>query len=159
MLPFLVLVLYLQQRQIGLMSNADAASMSSRPKTLNVALWVVQGLLAASYGMAGVMKTTMPIAALAGKLVWPGIVPAGLVRFIGAAELAGALGLILPSVTRVRPALTPIAAAGLTLIMLLATAFHVSRGEIQAVPVSVTLGALAAFVAWGRSKKARISPR
>ena len=140
-------------------ATASIAHGPSRSKALHVALWVVQALLAANYGIAGVMKSTMPIADLAQKLVWPGALPVPLVRFIGVAELAAALGLILPSLTRVRPLLTSIAAAGLTVIMLLATAFHVSRGELQMLPVTLTFAALAAFVAWGRGKKAPIAAR
>jgi hypothetical protein len=172
MLPFLCLVLHMQQRQIGLVatqtqeapmsttaSTFQAPSTPSRSKALNVALWVVQGLLAAQYALAGVMKSTMPIPDLARMMVWPGVVPAGLVRFIGVAELAAALGLILPSVTRIRPVLTPLAATGLTLIMLLASVFHIARGELQVLPMTLTLSALAAFVAWGRGKKARLAAR
>lgn len=135
------------------------SSRPARPKALHAGLWIVQALLAANYGIAGVMKSTMPIADLAHKLVWPGALPVPLVRFIGLAELAAALGLILPSVTRIKPVLTPIAAGGLTVIMLLATAFHISRGEIQALPVTLTFAAFAAFVAWGRGKKAPIAAR
>jgi putative oxidoreductase len=80
-----------------------------------------------------------------------------MVRFIGACELAGAVGLILPAATRIRPMLTPLAASGLVVVMLLAMAFHISRGEAaQALPINLTLGALAAFVAWGRFRKAPI---
>jgi len=147
------------------MSTSSAASITnlpsspSRSRALHASLWIVQVLLAAAFGMAGVMKTTKPIAALAEKLVWPGTVPAGLVRFIGASELAAAIGLVVPAATRIRPALTPLAAGGLVVIMILASAFHISRGEMHALPITFTLGALAAFVAWGRGKKARISPR
>jgi putative oxidoreductase len=73
-----------------------------------------------------------------------------LLRFIGVAELAGGLGLILPAATRIRPMLTPLAALGLATIMTLAFVFHIQRGEWDALPVNAVLGALAAFVAWGR---------
>jgi len=72
---------------------------------------------------------------------------------------AGALGLILPAVTRIRPKLTAAAGLGLVTVMVLAAAFHLSRGEAQVLPLNLTLGALAAFVAWGRSRKAPILPR
>lgn len=101
----------------------------------------------------------MPIAEVSQYIVWAQVVPAALVRFIGASELAAAIGLILPAATRIRPMLTPLAAAGLVLVMLLAIGFHLSRGEIQALPVNIALGALAAFVAWGRFRKAPISAR
>jgi putative oxidoreductase len=130
---------------------------SSAPsKAWTASLWAVQILLAAAFGMAGVMKTTLPIDQLAAKMVWPGALPPGLVRFIGASELTAALGLILPSLTRIKPVLTPVAAIGLDVIMLLALAFHATRGELHALPVNLTLGGLAAFVAWGRLKKAVI---
>jgi hypothetical protein len=140
-------------------SLSQAHSSPSRSKALHVSLWVVQLLLAAAFGMAGVMKTTVPIAELARKMVWPGVVPAALVRFIGVSELAAALGLVLPAATRVRPILTPVAAGGLVLVMALAGAFHLSRGEAQMLPINLILGGLAAFVAWGRAKKAPISAR
>ncbi len=142
---------------------ASAASLSDPTarvhKGFHVSLWVVQILLAALFGMAGVMKTTTPIAELITKLPWAGAIPEALVRFIGASELAAAFGLILPSATRIRPALTPLAAAGLALVMALAFVFHVARGETQALPINLVLGGLAAFVAWGRAKKAPISAR
>jgi hypothetical protein len=141
------------------MSQVQVHSPPSRSKALHVSLWIVQVLLAAAFGMAGVMKTTVPIVELARKMVWPGGVPAALVRFIGVSELAAALGLVLPAATRVRPILTPIAAGGLVLVMALAAAFHLSRGEAQMLPINLILGALAAFVAWGRAKKAPISAR
>jgi putative oxidoreductase len=142
------------------MTTASALPADSRPRGgLHYALWAVQVLLALAFGMAGVMKSTAPIAELAHKLVWPGVVPAALVRFIGLSELAGALGLVLPSATRIKPALTPLAAAGLVIVMVLASLFHLSRGEMGALPINATLGALAAFVAWGRTRKAPITPR
>jgi hypothetical protein len=110
--------------------------------------------------MAGVMKVGAPLAQLGAKMAWVNAVPAGLVRFIGASELAGALGLVLPASTRIKPSLTPLAALGIVLIMVLAAGFHISRGEAaQGVPMNLILGGLAAFVAWGRWKKAPISPR
>ncbi len=142
------------------MSTTIAASSPSAPsKGLQVSLWVAQVLLAMAFGMAGVMKTTMPIPELAQKMIWPGAVPAALVRFIGASELLAAIGLVLPAATRIRPMLTPLAGVGLVVVMALAAAFHVSRGELNLVPINFTLGALAAFVAWGRFRKAPISAR
>ena len=130
-----------------------------RSKAMHIALWVVQAVLAVAFGMAGFMKLTQPMAALNEMMPWTTAVPPGLVRFIGAAELAGALGLILPAVLRIKPGLTALAGAGLVLVMLLASGFHVTRGEFGAVPVNLVLGGLAAFVAWGRFRKAPIAPR
>lgn len=132
---------------------------AQEPRGLHIALWVAQVLLAIMFGMAGVMKMTTPVPELARTLGWPGDLPPPLVRFIGASELAGALGMLLPSLTRIRPELTPIAGLGLATVMVLAIVFHLSRGEISALGITVFLGGLAAFVAWGRLKKAPIHPR
>jgi len=137
------------------------ADTTTRPRSprLHIALWVAQGLLAAAFGMAGAMKLATPITALAAQMGWPGDVPAALVRLIGAAELAGALGLVLPSALRIRPVLTPLAAAGLVAVMVLAAGFHLTRGEASMLPANLILGVLAAFVAWGRYRKAPIPAR
>lgn len=125
-------------------------------KGWHITLWILQVLLAFAFGMAGFMKLTAPIAELAKQMPWTTEVPAGLVRFIGGAELAGALGLILPMLTRIRPSLTGLAASGLTLVMVLAAGFHLIRGEAPMAVPSVVLGALACLVAWGRAKKAPV---
>jgi putative oxidoreductase len=131
----------------------------SPSKGLNIALWIVQGLLALAFGMAGVFKLVTPLPQLMEKMTWVAAVGPAVVRFIGASELLGALGMVLPAVTRIRPSLTALAGAGLVLVMLLAMAFHVSRGEYFALPTNLALGSLAAFVAWGRFRKAPITPR
>ena len=100
-----------------------------RSRALHVTLWVVQLLLAAFFVMAGINHGLNPIAEAAQSSPWITGIPAWLARFIGFAELAGAAGLILPAATRIKPWLTPLAAAGLAVVMLLAAAFHVTRGE------------------------------
>jgi putative oxidoreductase len=140
---------------------STAATLEAAPnvsKGLNIGLWTVQVLLAVGFGMAGGMKLVVPIADLLKQMDWVASAP-WLPRFIGVAELAGALGLVLPSLTRIKPILTPIAAVGLATIMVLALGFHVSRGEMSHLPPVIVLGALAVFVAWGRFTKARIAPR
>ena len=126
---------------------------------LHVTLWMAQLLLALAFGMAGSLKLTQPIAKLAAQMPWTPDVPLLLVRFIGLAEAAGALGLILPAATRIRPRLTPLAALGLATIMVLAAAFHISRGEFKVLPLHAVLGGLAAFVAWGRLTRAPVPER
>ena len=128
-------------------------------KALHVGLWVVQGLLGAMFLAVGAMKATQPIAVLVDTLGWPAAVPPALVRVIGVAEFLGGLGLILPAATRVKPMLTPLAAVGLATVLLFATMFHISRGELGALPLPLVLGAVAAFIAWGRAAKAPIAPR
>jgi putative oxidoreductase len=128
-------------------------------KALHVGLWVVQGLLGAMFLAVGAMKATQPIAVLVDTLGWPAAVPPALVRVIGVAEFLGGLGLILPAATRVKPMLTPLAAVALATVLLFATMFHISRGELGALPLPLVLGAVAAFIAWGRAAKAPIAPR
>lgn len=86
-------------------------------------------------------------------------VPHVLGRFIGYAELAGGLGVIIPAATRIAPSLTPLAALGLGTIMTLAIPFHVVRGEASVVWIHACLAALALFVAWGRWRQAPIARR
>jgi putative oxidoreductase len=136
------------------------AHATARPgQGLTIGLWIAQVLLFAAFGMAGLVKSTTPLGQLAGMMPWTTAVPGGLVRFIGIAELAGAIGVLLPAVSRVRPGLTPLAALGLLTVMVLASLFHLSRGEASVLPVNAALGGLAAFVAWGRSRRAPISAR
>lgn len=142
------------------MTYADTQTgTAAASKRLHVTLWAVQILLALIFAMTGAMKVAQPIATLAASLGWPGHVPPGLVRFIGIAELLGAAGLILPAATRIATVLTPLAAAALTLVMLLASMLHIARAEFAILLVPVVIGALCAFVAWGRSRKAPILAR
>ena len=116
---------------------------------MNTALWIVQGLLAIMFGMAGVMKTFMPIPRLAATMVYPGEIPR-LTRFIGFAELAGAIGVILPIALDILPWLTPLAAIGLAAIQVLAIGFHARRGETrQTIAFNLVLLGLSLFVAIG----------
>lgn len=138
---------------------ASSTKVPPAGRGLHIGLWVVQVLLALAFGMAGVMKLTTPIEGLVAQgLNYAADIP-GLIRFIGASELAAAIGLILPSLTRIQPRLTALAAAGLVLIMILAALFHASRGEFSAIGINAVIGGLAGFVAWGRGKRAPIAPR
>lgn len=125
---------------------------------MNLAAWIVSGLLAAAYLVAGTLKTTQPIDSLRDKVGgWVDDLAPGVVRFIGATEILGALGLVLPKLTGVvddRPGvegtLTGIAATGLLVLQLLAGATHLRRGEGTQVPVNLVFALLAAFVAAAR---------
>jgi uncharacterized membrane protein YphA (DoxX/SURF4 family) len=125
-------------------------------KAINIIIWIAQVLLAALFIMAGLMKATQPAEALSEALPWVTSTPIAMVRFIGMSEILGALGLILPSLLRIKPSLTVYAASGLVVVMVLASIFHASRGEFSAIGMNVILGGIAAFIAWGRSKKAPI---
>ena len=126
---------------------------------IRIALWTAQVLLAAVFTMTGAMKVFLSSAEIVKAIPDFARMPLGLIRFIGIAELAGAIGLVLPAFTRIAPSLTPLAASGLTVVMILAALFHISRGELGPLGVVIALGALAAFVAWGRYKRAPIAPR
>jgi len=117
---------------------------------MNIALWIVQALLALAFGMAGVMKLTQPRQKLAAQMAWVEDFRANVVKLIGALELLGAIGLILPLLTGILPWLTPVAAMGLVLTMLGAMATHRRHHENQMLVVNAVLLLLAAFVAYGR---------
>ena len=134
-------------------------TQQKQSKAWNITLWILQILLAAMFLMAGFMKLSQPIDELSKSLPWAAQVPEGLVRFIGAAEVLGALGLILPALLRIKPILTPIAALGIATVMLFAIFFHGSRGENSAIGMNVVLILIAALIAWGRFKKAPIAPK
>ena len=128
-------------------SNARSGGVSSgkRP-SMSVALWVVQGLLALLFLFAGGTKLVLPLEKLTGPVPLPGL----FMRFIGVAEVFGALGLILPGISGIRPGLTPLAAAGLVIIMIGATVITVAGGDVAMAGVPLVTGLLAAFVAYGR---------
>lgn len=132
--------------------------MTSRP--LNIALWAAQILLALAFGFFGFNKAIGDLATLSHMMTWIPSVPAALVRFIGIAEVLGAIGMILPSLTRIKPMLTPLAAMGFVTIQVLAIALHASRGEtVSTIGLNLPLLALALFVLWGRGRKLPIVER
>lgn len=113
-------------------------------------LWILQGVLAVMFAMSGMMKTFLPREKLTGILPWVGDFATGTVRFIGVAEFAGALGLILPAVTGIAPILTPVAAAALAIVMVSTVVVHARRKEPSAIAVNAVLLMLCLIVAWGR---------
>ena len=118
---------------------------------MTYALWIVQALLALLFLFAGGMKLVVPPDVLA-SMGSPNQIPlpGWFVRFIGVAEVLGALGLILPGLFRVRKGLTPLAAVGLVVIMVGAVALTVAADGVAAGAVPLVVGLLAAFVAYGR---------
>lgn len=127
-------------------------------KGIHISLWIAQGLLAAAFGMAGFMKLFSPVADLAKNgMSFVNHYEVGTVRIIGVVELLAAVGLILPSALRIFPRLTPLAAAGLTLVMALATQYHIKQNESAI--ASIVLGLLCLFVAWGRFSKSPITAK
>jgi len=117
---------------------------------MNIILWIVQGLLAALFLMAGQLKT-FQIARAKEQLPWAKNRSDAFVRFVGISELLGALGLILPLVTGILPWLTILAAIGLALIQMLAIFIeHLPKKEYRIIRVNVVLLALSVFVVIGR---------
>ena len=131
----------------------DGATRKSRK--LTVTLWVIQGLLAALFLFAGGVKLVLPLEALKGPVEFPGL----FLRFIGVAEVLGALGLVLPGLLRIRTELTPLAAAGLVIIMIGATVTTMATGNVAPALFPLTVGVLAAFVAYGRWRTAPLGGR
>jgi uncharacterized membrane protein YphA (DoxX/SURF4 family) len=116
---------------------------------MNLAIWIVQGLLAFAFIAAGGMKLfAYEKYKTQSEKNGPTGVTRGLAAFIGIAEIAGALGIVLPMATNTAPWLSPWAAVGLATIMLLAIVFHLRRHESPAAPAILFL--LAAFVVFGR---------
>src|SRR3954469_17282941 len=103
-------------------------------------LWIVQAILAVIFLFSGGMKLVMPLSEMTGPIALPG----WFVRFLGVAEVLGALGLVLPGAFRIRTGLTPLAAAGLVIIMIGATVLTVSG-------FTAAVGVLLAVVIYGRS--------
>ena len=113
---------------------------------MNIALWIAQVLLALIFLFAGGMKLVLPIEEMTKDIAMPGL----FLRFIGVCEVLGGIGVVLPWLLRIRPGLTPLAAAGLVIIMIGAVATTVMAMSIIMAIVPFLVGVLAAFVAYGR---------
>lgn len=117
---------------------------------MNIALWVAQIILLLLYGMAGALKT-FQVAKVREQMSWAKERSDGFIRFVGISELLGALGMLLPLLTGILPWLTVLAAAGLTVIQLLAIfSEHLPKKEYKVIPMNIVLLALAIFIVIGR---------
>jgi uncharacterized membrane protein YphA (DoxX/SURF4 family) len=118
---------------------------------VNVALWIIAGLLAVAFLAAGTMKVVRTKEQLAeAGMAWVEDFSAGTVKLVGALEILAAIGLVLPALLDIAPVFVPLAALGLVLMMIGAVIVHVRRKEIPTMAPSVVLLVLAAIVAWGR---------
>ena len=127
---------------------------------MNIILWIIQILLALLFLFSGGMKLVIPPDVLQSmgspnQVVLPGL----FIRFIGVCEVLGGLGLILPGLLRIRPGLTPLAAAGLVIIMIGAVVLQMIGDGVIAAVVPLVSGLLAAFVAYGRWRLVPLSGR
>jgi hypothetical protein len=123
---------------------------------MNIVLWVLQVLLALAFFAHGCLLL-FPPAAIVDQM--NASLPRWFQVFIGVAEVLAAAGLTLPGFTRIQPWLVPSSAAGIMIVMISATIFHLMRGEVSSAIITVVLLALATFVAYTRWQVAPIRPR
>lgn len=128
-------------------------------RALSLALWTLQILLCLLFVGTAVWKVATPPGELAAMIPWAGDMPRSFVAVTALADLAGGLGVLLPSVTRVAPWLTPVAAGGLAALQASAIVFHLGRGEAADTPFNVVLLVLALVVTWGRGWMVPIAAR
>jgi uncharacterized membrane protein YphA (DoxX/SURF4 family) len=122
---------------------------------MNAILWVLQIFLALAFFAHGWILLVPPASLV--EAMKP--MPLAFRVFLGLAEMSAAVGLTLPGITRILPWLVPSAAAGLMVVMISATIFHIARGEVGAAMTTLTLLAMATFVAYTRWKVKPILPR
>jgi uncharacterized membrane protein YphA (DoxX/SURF4 family) len=129
---------------------------------MNTALWTMQVLWGVFFSITGFGKILWYKPVLWNQALhevpWLSGVPQDLAIFIGVCEFLGGVGLILPAITGVKPKLTPFAATGLTLVMILAAVFHIARAEYNFLPINMVLGGVAAFIGYGRLIVRPIAP-
>lgn len=128
-------------------------------KALNIALWAAQIFLTIVFFITGAGKLFLPMENLYALIPWAKDVNSLPVRLIGFSEIIGSIALILPSLLRIKPWLTPWAAIGIAAVMMLAIFFNISMGEPSVIGINILLFLIAMFVAWGRLKKSVISPK
>ncbi|MAG35476.1 MAG: hypothetical protein CL878_04420 [Dehalococcoidia bacterium] len=116
---------------------------------MHIALWILQVLLGVYFIFVGANHFILP-EGLPEPMSWMYDLPTGLHYFSGTVEILAGLGLILPGLTRIQTRLTPLAGAGLILLMAGAAVWHAPRGEIASIVQNVVFAALAGFVAFGR---------
>lgn len=133
-------------------------NIEKKPKGLNIALWIAQGLISLTLVWGAYAKLLQPLEETAKMMPWALDNP-GLLKFTGIIDLLGGLGLILPAALRVQPKLTVFAAYGIIALMVLGSIFHISRGEAPLIGMNIFILLVAIFIAWGRTKKAPISAK
>ena len=142
-----------------MITDHSMSSQQKPSKAINIVLWVAQVVLATTFIWAAAMKWFQPVEKLAAMWPWTGQIPGILVKLTGLIDLVGAVGLILPSLLRIKPKLTPIAAIGIILLMISASIFHIARGEAAQIGANIVFAGMAAFIAWGRFVKAPITEK
>jgi uncharacterized membrane protein YphA (DoxX/SURF4 family) len=124
-------------------------------KRINIAIWTLQVLLACLFLFAGGAKLVLPIAEMTKQIPLPGL----FLRFLGVVELAGAVGLVVPSLLKIRPYLTPLAAGGLVIVMSGATAISMAGGKVAPAIPPFVVGCLAGLIIYARTRVVPIRER
>ena len=133
-----------------MMFLAPVTTDSGHKELLNVSVWLAQGLISVSLCVSGVVKLLMPVPRIAKVFSWTGQVSKSFLRFIGVGDLAGGVGIILPTLTHIHPQLSDVAALSCMLLQVLAIRFHAQSKEITDTPFNFFVLFLSAFVLWGR---------
>lgn len=142
------------------MSAISTYNVPDKGLPLRALLWLAQVLLVGVYLPTGIAALFLPMAQVLAIVPWAGHVPEEILRFIGAVDLAAGLGVVLPSLTRIVPRLSVLAAVCSATLQTFAILFYVFLGALATMlPMNLTVFALSVFVAWGRSGKASIAPR
>ena len=129
-----------------------------KSKTMNIILWISQVILAVSLIWASSMKLFQPADKLA--VMWPWTADnTALVKLTGVLDLLAGIGLVLPALLRIQPKLTTYAAYGTLVLMIAASVFHITRGEVSQIGVNIFFAVFAVFIAWGRQKKSPITTK
>ena len=139
----------------GLSARASGPARVRPTRGVSIGLWTAQVLAAALFLFAGSVKLILPVEAMAGPLGFPG----WFLRFIGTAEVLGALGLILPTAMRIQPWLTPLAAEGLLIIMAGAVTTTLMAGGGAGAIVPAIVAMVLTTIAYGRTRTARVPAR
>lgn len=139
--------------------SSTTGNLQPAGKAFTIGLWAAQIVGGVFFCFAGFTKLTTPIPELSAMMPWTGAYSEHFVRFIALVDLAGGLGLLLPSLTRIQPNLTVLAALGCIVLQLLAMGLHASRGEFMVLPLNVFLLGISAFIWWGRGRRLPIDAR
>lgn len=133
-------------------ANEPRTGGADASRSLDIALWIVQGLLFLIFTGTAAWKLLTPVHKLAAMIPWAGQVPGAFLYATAVVDLCGGLGVLLPMLTRILPRLTALAALGCAALQACAIVFHVSRGEATSTPFNFLLLALSLFVFFGRRK-------
>lgn len=160
-----------QRDAIGLHCASDVMCLRSTPTKTPMSLprrtiplptaliWSAQVVVALGFIAGGVIKLVQPIPELAAMWAWTGDLPPAAVRLLGAIDLAGGAGVILPTLLRIKPGMTVLAALGCIALQASAMVFHAARGELADTPVNLVFLSLSAVIFWGRWKIAPVAAR